>query len=189
MRLRRKGKKKNTFEASMEIDNPDIKIVTASYKKQPFFIGVGVSKQRELKGLGQVNLTEGVKGGYESQKDLNWELLYNPDALPKGFIPLEKAKGLMASTVAATSGSMAVFQPETTYKEALPVKLKGIKNELARVKSKDILEILFNQGFELDHVLPVSEGGSQGIENLRLVRKTDHRARAKPRERKKNKSE
>jgi hypothetical protein len=134
MRLRKKAEKKgkNTFEASMEIDNPDVKIVTASYKKQPFFVGVGLSKQREVRGSGQANLGEGIRGEYRSQKDLDWELFYNPNSLPAGFIPIERAKGLMSSAVAATTGSIAVFQPETTFKETSPEKLKGIRKSLER---------------------------------------------------------
>jgi hypothetical protein len=185
MRLRGKEKKKNTFEASMIFDNPDIKIVTASYKKQPFFIGVGLSKQREVKGSGQAGLTEGVKGEYKSQKDLNWELHYNFNALPSAFIPLEKAKGWMASTVAATSDNAAVFHPETTYKETPPVELRKAQNKLARAKGRDILEILLRQGFEIEHKVPLSEGGSNEVENVRLVRKTENRAKGKLRERKK----
>jgi hypothetical protein len=134
MRLRKKAEKKekNTFEASMEIDNPDVKIVTASFKKQPFFVGVGVSSKREVSGSGQVDLAKGISGKYQSQKDLDWELFYNPNALPTGFIPIERAKGLMSSAVAATTGSVAVFQPETTFKETSPEKLKGIRKSLAR---------------------------------------------------------
>jgi hypothetical protein len=109
-------KKKNPFEASMPIDNPDVKVVTASFNERPFFIGIGTSTQREVKGSGQAGLTEGMKGEYKSQKYLEWELFYNPKVLPD-FMPMEKVKNWMASTVAATSGSIDVFTPQTKFEE------------------------------------------------------------------------
>ncbi len=74
----------------MPIDNPDIKLVEARYKGKPFFLAVGVSKQREVKGSGQLSMNEGVKGGYQTQKDLDWEVHYNMGALPSGFMSAQK---------------------------------------------------------------------------------------------------
>jgi hypothetical protein len=47
MGILRKDKPKNPFEASMILDNPDIKIVEARYDNVPFFFGVGKPVQRE----------------------------------------------------------------------------------------------------------------------------------------------
>jgi len=46
----KKPEKKNPFEASMPIDNPDVKVVMA-FDENPFFIGIGTSKQGEVKVL------------------------------------------------------------------------------------------------------------------------------------------
>ena len=124
--------KKNPFEAAMHIDNPDVKVVTASFKGNPFFIGIGTSKQREVKGSGQVGLSEGIKGEYQSQKDLEWQLLYNPKVLPD-FVPMERLKNLMSSTVAVTSGSIDVFNPQTQFKETTQERLK----ELSKASEQD----------------------------------------------------
>ncbi len=50
--------------------------------------------------------------------------MYNPKALPD-FIPIEKAKDLMAGTVAVSSGSAAIFKPNTKYIETEEKKLEG----------------------------------------------------------------
>lgn len=111
----RRRKRKNPFEGSLIIDNPDIKVVEAKYNKKPFLFAVGTSKQRELKISGKGN-AEGMGAKYQTQKDLDWQVLYNPKVLPE-FIPIEKAKNLMAGTVAVTSGSIDVFSPDTKYRE------------------------------------------------------------------------
>jgi hypothetical protein len=153
-------KKKKPFEASMPIDNPDVKVVTASYKGNPFFFGVGTSTQREVKGSGQANLKEGVKGEYQSQKDLKWDVFYNLGALPSGFVPAEKVKDFMASTVAVTSGSVAVYQPVTEYRETSSRKLKGIENRLAMIRSATELRKLMNErNLEVHHKVPLKKGG------------------------------
>lgn len=171
----RKKKGKNPFEASMPVDNPDIKLVTASYKREPFFIGIGLSEQRKLKGTGQVSLGDGVKGEYQSQKDIDWQLLYNPNALPPGFVPLEKAKELMASTVAATSGSVAVYLPETKFTDTTPENLKSFEEKVYQTKGKRLRELI---DYELDHIIPLSEGGDNSPENLRLVKKKENRRKS-----------
>lgn len=61
----------------------------------------------------------GIKGEYETQKDLNWQLFYNLDALPKGFVPAEKLKDFMASAVTFSSGNASVYSPQTNYQEVL----------------------------------------------------------------------
>lgn len=58
----------------MPIDNPDIKVVEARYNEEPFFIGIGVSEQREKRVAGEVGLPKFGKGEYRTQKDLKWQL-------------------------------------------------------------------------------------------------------------------
>jgi hypothetical protein len=115
---RRKGK--NPFEGSLIIDNPDIKVVEAKYDNKPVLLAVGTSKQRELKISGKGD-AEGIGGKYQSQKDLEWQVLFNPKALPD-FIPLEKAKELMAGTVAVSSADASVYSSNTKFIE---IKDKG----------------------------------------------------------------
>lgn len=119
----KKKKKKNPFQASMPLDKPEAQIVEASYKENPFFIGIGLAKKRDVKGAGGVG-TQGVKGEYASQKDLDWRIWYNPNALPNGFMPEEKLKDWMAGTVSAVSGSVDVYREETEFVEAEPEELE-----------------------------------------------------------------
>jgi hypothetical protein len=127
-------KKKNPFEANLPIDNPDVKVVTASYKGNPFFLGVGTSTQREVKGSGQAGLKEGVKGEYRSQKDLKWELFHNLGALPSGFVPAEKLKDFMASAVTFSSGSASVYNPQTKFEEIDSKDLKELERKTKIIK-------------------------------------------------------
>jgi len=123
----KRKKKKNPFEASMLIDKPEFKMIEARYNENPFFFAVGTAKQREVKGAGGVG-TEGVKGEYQSQKDLEWRIFYNMNALPNGFMPEEKLKEWMAGTVAVTSGSIDVFEPSTDFIESDEEKLQEVKD-------------------------------------------------------------
>jgi hypothetical protein len=127
-------KKKNPFEANLPIDNPDVKVVTASYKGNPFFFGVGTSAQRGVKGSGQAGLRDGIKGEYESQKDLNWQLFYNLGALPSGFVPSEKLKDFMAGTVTVTSGNASVYSPQTKYEEIDSKDLRRLESKVRIIK-------------------------------------------------------
>ena len=166
--LRRKKKGKNPFEASMLLDNPDIKLVEARYKNQPFFFGVGASKQRELRGAGEVMLPKGFKGEYQSQKDLKWNLYFNPKALPNGFMLIEKLKGWMAGTVSATSGSVSVFSEETKFIETEPVALMDIDKIMEEIADKIVsvpnvtTEIFWgDRGYRI-----VTEGGIQRLKKI-----------------------
>ena len=181
MRFRssKKKKGKNPFEASMIIEDSDVKVVTASYKTEPFFVGIGVSKQRAVKGSGQANLSDGVKGEYQTQKDLDWKLLYNPNALPNGFIPMDKTRELIAGTVAATSGSVAVFDSSTQYMESAPKSITAAQNALSQglLTGAKLSAYLSKQGFEIDHETPISKGGTNNGENLRIVKREENRRR------------
>jgi hypothetical protein len=138
-----KLKKKNPFEASMPIDNPDIKVVTASFQEKPFFIGIGTSKQRELSISGEGSM-EKLAGKYQTQKELEWQFLYNPKVLPD-FMPMERLKNLMAGTVAVTSGSIDVFTPQTEYREANPRTLRYISPSDITTTTLDELERRVNR--------------------------------------------
>lgn len=114
----------------MPIDNPDIKVVEARYKEEPFFIGIGVSKQREKRVASEVSVPRlAGKGEYQAQKDIEWQLLYNPKALPHGFMPIEALRELMASTTALTSGSMAPLSGATKYIETDQIPLEKVTEE------------------------------------------------------------
>lgn len=127
--LKKKKEKESPFDASMPIDNPDIKVVEGRYKGKPFVIGVGVSTQRETKGVGEISIPTGGKVGYATQKDLQWQLFYNMGALPSGFVPAEKVLGFMAGTVTLASGSFAALSGETKFIETSEEKLEAYKGQ------------------------------------------------------------
>ena len=105
------GKGKNPFEGSLIIDIPDIKVVEASFNKKLVLFAVGTSKQSETAVLGEAS-AEGNGAKYGT--DLEWKIFYDPTALPN-FIPIDKAKDLMAGTVAVSSGSGSVYNTGTIY--------------------------------------------------------------------------
>jgi hypothetical protein len=172
-----KPKKKNPFEASMPIDNPDVKVVTASFDEKPFFIGIGTSKQREVKGSGQVDLVEGVKGEYQSQKYLEWQLLYNPKVLPD-FMPMDRLKNWMAGTVAVTSGSIDVFTPQTKFVVTDQVEWKKI------VEAKDEKTIHELGGGLFASVYEVKKAGQKTIHKVLKRKKENERGEARRKGRK-----
>ena len=149
----KRRKKKKPFKASMPIDNPDFKMIEARYKEQPFFIGIGASKQRKLKGKGEVGMPK-ITGEYKSQKDLNWQFLYNLKALPEGFMTEEKLKDFMAGTVSVVSGGTAVVTEVTELKEAKPEKLDSLIKKMQKSEAVQFMYfkdriIGFNQNGEL----------------------------------------
>jgi len=124
--------KKNPFEASMLVDNPDVKVVEGRFSGKPFFFAVGTSEQREVKGSGEVVLPIGAKGEYASQKSLKWNVLYNPKALPD-FVPIDTVKDLMAGTV-SLSGGTAVSVSALNLKQTGQEELKRIYDQLNEIK-------------------------------------------------------
>jgi hypothetical protein len=82
----RKRQKKNSFEASMPVDNSDIKIVEAKLDKKLVLLAVGTSRQREvnISGNGSSN---GLAAEYQTQREIEWRILYNRTNL-RGFEPL-----------------------------------------------------------------------------------------------------
>jgi hypothetical protein len=114
---RSEDKRKSPFEASVLIDKPDVKVVTASYYQRPFFIAMGTSEQRQVKGMAKMELPVGGEGKYQSQTVLKWNILYNPKVLPD-FMPIERIKDLVTSTTSIASGSIDVFRKKTELTEA-----------------------------------------------------------------------
>jgi hypothetical protein len=113
MRFWKKEKPEKDFQASLIIDNPDIKMLIARFEDQPFFFAVGVSEQRLTEVEAEAGLTGG-KAGYRSGKGLIWYLRYNPKVL-RDFVPFEKSKELMANVTSAVSGSMSVYDTRTDF--------------------------------------------------------------------------
>lgn len=92
------------LEASMMLDNPDIKVVEAHIDNRPFFFGVGTAKHRRSGASANVSaLTTSAGGSYKTERSYDWYLYFNPRNF-SGFIPIQKAKTFMASTVFAVSG-------------------------------------------------------------------------------------
>jgi len=134
----RKRKEKNPFKGSLVVDNPDIKIVEATYDSKPLVLAVGTSKQRELT-ISAKGSTDGIGGEYQTQKDLKWEVLYNPKAFPD-FIPIEKAKDLVTETVAVTSGSLTVYQSQNRLFVATNQKLEDLFETVRELSVSDEMD-------------------------------------------------
>jgi hypothetical protein len=105
------GKGKNIFEGSLIVDIPEIKVVEASFNKNLVLFAVGTARKIETPVSDEGNAKE---NGSKSNTDLDWKIFYDPTALPH-IIPIDKAKDLMAGTVAASSGSTAVYNTRTIY--------------------------------------------------------------------------
>ena len=151
----KRRKKRNPFEASMPLDKPEVKMVEARYNEEPFLVAFGVAKQRDVKGTGGIG-TEGVKGEYESQKDLNWRVWYNPKALPEGFMPEEKLKDWMAGTVSIVSGGATVVTEVTEFTETESEKLDKFAKE---VEALEEAELRVFKDKERDGVIIFNEKG------------------------------
>lgn len=97
------GKGKNPFEGSLIIDIPDIKVVEASFNERLVFFALGTSQEHGT-----------VSSGESSKTNFRWRIFYDSTTLPD-FIPVDKAKDLMAGTVAVSSGASSVYDPSTVY--------------------------------------------------------------------------
>jgi hypothetical protein len=105
------GKGKNLFEGSLIIDIPEIKVVEASFNKQPVFFAVGTLQRRET----VVSVEESAENmGTKSRCVLEWKIFYDSTAL-LNVIPVDKAKDFMAGTVAISSGNASVYATDTKY--------------------------------------------------------------------------
>lgn len=129
----------------MPLDKPEAKMVEARFNEKPFIVAFGVAKKRDVKGAGGVG-TDGIKGEIQSQKDLDWRVLYNLKALPEGFMPQERLKDWVASTVSAVSGSIGVFNADTKFIETEEEKLE-------EAKGRDPQQWLFEDWFKEDYGL------------------------------------
>jgi hypothetical protein len=105
------GKGKNTFEGSLIIDIPDIKVVEASFNKKLVLFAVGTAQQSETAASDKGSSTEPKA---KCRTDLEWKIFYDPAALPN-YMSIDKAKDLMAGTVAVSSGSASVYDAGTVY--------------------------------------------------------------------------
>lgn len=123
-------KKKERIQGNLIIDNPDIKIATATYNGTPFVISIGTTEERTVGGEGFIDATGG-KGKYQSQKALNWKTLYDPEVFPK-MVPLDNLKAVAASTIAVASGSADVFKGEFTERSLKGVEEGNIEKKLSR---------------------------------------------------------
>jgi hypothetical protein len=105
------GKGKNLFEGSLIIDIPDIKVVEASFNKKLVLFAVGTLPRRETVVSGEGSA---VAIGEKYETDLEWRIFYDSTVLPD-FIPIDKAKDLMAGTVAVSSLTASVYDARTVY--------------------------------------------------------------------------
>lgn len=121
--LRFQNTSKNPFDASLILDNPDIKIVEARYRGEPIFFAIGISNQRRKK-IAAEGTVKGARGEYEAGKDIEWHLIYNPESMPHGFVPIERFKTLMIATTAAVSESNSVYETTPQYR---PLKNVGYR--------------------------------------------------------------
>ena len=111
----RRRKRVKGFHASKDLDNPDIKIVSATLDGKPVFWGVGLSgkSRRELAAKGGLSPEYvGGEGTYRSDKELEWIALVNPTNLP-GFISKNMIDTMLAGTMSAVSGEMITASMRT----------------------------------------------------------------------------
>jgi hypothetical protein len=140
-------RKKKNIEGNVIIDNPDIKVVTATYNGKPFVIGIGTTEERIIESEGSVNV-KGGKGKYQSQKALKWKMLYDPEIFPK-MVPLDNLKAVAASTIAVTSESKEAFNGEFERKTFKNIKKTTIKKELSKFKD-NVKKDLENKAAQID---------------------------------------
>jgi hypothetical protein len=83
-------RKLGEFKATIAVDNPDVKIVEGRLDNKPCLLLVGTSKQRDISIAGEGGVAN-IAAKYQSQKDLDWQILINPQNL-SGFEPLNKRR-------------------------------------------------------------------------------------------------
>lgn len=128
-------KRKNPFEASLILDNPDIKLAEARYNGKPFFFARGVSTQRAVEVEGEAGLPVKVRAEYKSEKTLDWECFINPNALPVGFMPEGKLENWVMGTLNLISGI-----------QTGSIRLEETDAETVETKTEDVLK------FEMKYV-------------------------------------
>ncbi len=107
------GKGQSLFEGSLTIDIPDVKVVEATFNNQTVFLAIGTSQQEETT-LSTEENNENIRTRYEPQKNLQWKIFYDSNALPNSM-PVDKVKDLFAGTVAAVAGTPSVYSTNTKY--------------------------------------------------------------------------
>lgn len=181
--LKRK-KKKNPFEASLLVDNPDIKVVEARFDEKPFLIAVGKSEQREKKVVGEVGLPKIGKGEYGTQKDMKWQVMYNPNSLPSGFMSEERFRNWAGGTVYLTSSSDAVYSGHTQYIET-DERIGKIMQEVQR--TLNYLDVLEQSENNRDLIGEEMKQLDNALDNA-LAKPEDREDEKKPKKKKKPKS-
>ena len=129
-------RKKKKIEGYFALDNPDIKIVVATYEDKVLLFGVGKTEERQKEGEAEVGL-EGGKGKYQMQKALKWEIFYNLKLLPD-LMPLEDFKTFAESTIAVTSADASVISPTTEFTELEAKQLEKMFEDAVYVGDGDI---------------------------------------------------
>ena len=105
------GEGKNLLEARLLIDLPDIMVVEASFDSKLLFFAIGTSQENETLVSGKESAKENES---KFKTDLEWKIFYDKTALPR-FMPIDKAKNLMAGIVSVSSGIMSVYNLSTIF--------------------------------------------------------------------------
>ncbi len=84
----------HALDASLLLNDADLKYGETRYNGQPFYFSVGAAKQRETQNAGKVILPMPIMGVVESDSKREWEWSHfiNLKALPEGFMPVENVK-------------------------------------------------------------------------------------------------
>ncbi len=69
------------FEAAMAVNNPDIKVVQATYQSKLILLAIGTSTERELSVSGEGSVSN-IGAKYQSQNQLNWRIIVNRKDFP-----------------------------------------------------------------------------------------------------------
>lgn len=150
--LKRQGTK-NLFEASMVIDNADIKLIEAKYDRKPVLLAIGTSKQRELNVSGKGS-TQGIGAEYKIQKDLEWKVYFNPKTLPD-FIPIDKLDQVTAGTISVASAGAASFSGKLEKEEITKESLNKVIFKIHKDRTKKVNK-------EIDRLLGIIAGEEVG---------------------------
>ena len=107
------GNGKNPLKGSLIIDIPDIKVVEAIFNNKIVLLAIG-TLQRHGTNLSIKENSGEIQGSLGTQKDLKWEIFYDPTAL-HNLVPNDKSRDFMAGLVSIVSGTPSVFNTSTVY--------------------------------------------------------------------------
>lgn len=116
---REKGK--NSFEGSLIVDLPEIKVIEASFNKDLVFLALGTPQSNEKGILEKENTEVNIA---KNRCNLDWKIFYDQTDIPP-FITVDQAKALIAGVVAVTSGNSSVYNANTRYIASGSRKSKG----------------------------------------------------------------